>query len=116
MRKVHKETGLDLSQLPIEGKLISNWHTTKNRTTKYLKETDWYLMRYRDEDEDIRSQIEEGIIECRWVHLSDLPQYQTLIRTRINYVIEFWHNNLAYTPDLDLLRYEATMKQPQTLY
>lgn len=98
MREVHEETGLDINKLSIEGKLVSTWHTTRHGTTKYLKKTDWYLMRYDGADEDINPQVEEGIIECRWVPFSDLPKYQKLLRTRINYVIEFWLNNLAYTP------------------
>jgi hypothetical protein len=32
------------------------------------------------------------------VHLSDLPEYRELLRPRINYVIDFWHENLAYVP------------------
>ena len=27
-----------------------------------------------------------------------LPEYRELLRPRINYVIDFWHENLAYVP------------------
>ena len=98
LREVQEETGLDINQLSIQGKLVSTWHTTRHQNIKYLKKTHWYLMQYDGEDDDTVPQVEEGIIECRWVHLSDLPHYRELLRARINYVINFWHLNLAYQP------------------
>ena len=97
-REVHEETGLALEKLEIKGKLVSTWHTTRHGGVKYLKKTHWYLMEYAGADDDTDPQVEEGIIECRWVHLSDIPQYRELLRTRIDYVVDFWHQNLAYVP------------------
>lgn len=98
LREVQEETGLNINKLSIEGKLVSTWHTTSHQKTKYLKRTHWYLMRYDGKDDDTAPQVEEGIIECRWVHLSDLPDYRDSLRARINYVVDFWHENLAYVP------------------
>lgn len=98
LREVHEETGLIEKKLTIEGKLVSTWHTTSHSGVKYLKKTHWFLMRYDGDDDDTMPQVEEGIIECRWVHVSDLPDYRELLRARINYVVEFWHQNLAYVP------------------
>jgi 8-oxo-dGTP pyrophosphatase MutT (NUDIX family) len=98
LREVHEETGLNIKKLSIKGKLVSTWHTTRHNNVRYLKKTHWYLMDYDGEDDDTSPQVEEGIIECRWVHLSDLPEYRELLRPRINYVIDFWHENLAYVP------------------
>ncbi len=98
LREVEEETGLDRSKLAIQGKLPSTWHTTSHQNTKYLKKTHWYLMQYDGDDDDTNPQVEEGIIECRWIHLSDLPQYRELLTPRIEYVIDFWHKNLAYVP------------------
>ena len=98
LREVNEETGLDLNKLTIQGKLVSTWHTTRHNDIKYLKKTHWYLMQYDGDDDDTCPQIEEGIIECRWIHLSDLPQYRELLRPRIDYVVDFWHQNLAYVP------------------
>lgn len=98
LREVNEETGLNISKLTIRGKLVSTWHTTRHGDVKYLKKTHWYLMDYDGDDDDTKPQIEEGIIECRWVHISDLPTYQELLRPRINYVVDFWHRNLAYVP------------------
>lgn len=98
LREVQEETGLSMSRLTIKGKLVSTWHTTRHQNIKYLKKTHWYLMDYDGDDDDTNPQIEEGIIECRWVHLSDLPHYRELLVARINYVVDFWHKNLAYSP------------------
>ncbi len=98
LREGQEETGLDIDKLTIEGQLVSTWHTTRHGNTKYLKKTDWYLMKYDGDDDDTNPQVEEGIIECRWVHLSELPAYRELLRARINYVVDFWHSNLAYVP------------------
>ena len=46
-------------------------------------------MDYDGNDDDTDPQVAEGIIECRWVHLSDLPDYRELLRARINYVVDF---------------------------
>jgi 8-oxo-dGTP pyrophosphatase MutT (NUDIX family) len=98
LREVNEETGLDTEKLTIQGKLVSSWHTTRHQNIKYLKKTHWYLMEYDGDDDDTQPQVEEGIIECRWVHISDLPDYREQLRPRIDYVVDFWHRNLAYVP------------------
>ncbi|GAB5450231.1 MAG: hypothetical protein Hals2KO_05590 [Halioglobus sp.] len=98
LREVQEETGLKIDRLHIKTKLPSTWHTTRHQNIRYLKQTHWYLMEYDGDDDDTAPQVEEGIIECRWVHLSDLPGYRELLRARVNYVIDFWHENLAYVP------------------
>jgi 8-oxo-dGTP pyrophosphatase MutT (NUDIX family) len=98
LREVNEETGLDINKLTITGKLVSTWHTTRHGNVDYLKKTHWYLMQYDGDDDDTRPQVEEGIIECRWVHLSDLPAYRELLNARVEYVVDFWHKNLAYVP------------------
>ena len=96
IREVNEETGLNTSNLSIVGKLVSTWHTTRHENIKYLKKTHWYAMHYDGFDDETIPQIEEGIIECRWVHLSELPKYRALMRSRVEYVVDFWHENLAY--------------------
>lgn len=98
LREVSEETGLDLEKLNIEAKLVSTYHTTRHQNKKYLKKTHWYFMQYNGNDVDTNPQIEEGIIECRWVHLSNLPKYREHLRPRVEYVVDFWLQNLAYTP------------------
>ena len=96
LREVHEETGLDIDRLSIEGKLVSTWHTSVRRKSRFLKKTHWYLMQYDGGDDDTDPEIDEGIISCRWVHISDLPDYRDLFTPRVNYVIDFWQKNLAY--------------------
>ena len=98
LREVQEETGLNLEKLSVQSKLVSTWHTTRHQNVRYLKKTHWYLMQYDGDDDDTKPQVEEGIIECRWVHLSDFPEYRELLRPRIEYVLDFWHENLAYVP------------------
>tara|TARA_B100000886_G_C20318588_1_gene447095 strand:- start:296 stop:763 length:468 start_codon:yes stop_codon:yes gene_type:complete len=98
LREVNEETGLAIDKLTVEGKLVSTWHTTRHQNIKYLKKTHWFLMRYDGDDDQTCPQVEEGIIECRWVHLSDLSAYRQLLPVRIDYVVDFWHQNLAYSP------------------
>ncbi len=96
LREVHEETGLDMDRLSIEGKLVSTWHTTTRQKSRFLKKTHWYLMQYDGGDDDTDPAINEGIVRCRWVHVSDLPDYLELFTARVNYVIDFWQKNLAY--------------------
>lgn len=97
IREVQEEVGLSIDKLSIIGKLVPTWHTTTHNHKEYLKKTTWFLMAYKG-NEKPKPQIEEGIIECRWIHMSELPEYRELIKSRVNYVIHFWHNNLAYAP------------------
>jgi 8-oxo-dGTP pyrophosphatase MutT (NUDIX family) len=85
LREVSEETGLDMSLLSIEGKLVSTWHTTFHGDVKYLKKTHWYYMEYDGDDDGTMPQIAEGIIECRWVHVSNLPAYRELKAYRFNF-------------------------------
>ena len=96
LREVNEETGLDLKKLEITGKLVSTWHTTRHENIKYLKKTHWFMMAYNGVDDNTIPQVSEGIIECRWVHLSDLPDYRQSLRVRVDYIVDFWHQNLAY--------------------
>lgn len=97
LREVEEETGLSASKLKIEGRLPSTWHTTSHGLNYYLKKTQWYIMQYSGSEEDaFCPQVEEGIIECRWVHLSKLKYYEDNIRRRVQYVIDFWLDSLVY--------------------
>ena len=56
------------------------------------------MLHHDGKDDDTQPQVEEGIIECRWIHLSDLPEYRETLRARIEYFLDFWHSNLADVP------------------
>ena len=44
----------------------------------------------------LKPQVDEGIIECKWVHISELDKFRDSMLSRIQYVIDFWLDNLAY--------------------
>lgn len=98
LREISEETGLDKTKLTPEGKLPYTFHTTRHEKIKYLKKTNWYLFRYRGDDTAVAPLLAEGIIECKWVHLSELNAYRSSLLPRIEYIIDFWLQNLAYTP------------------
>ncbi len=98
IREVNEETGLKLDRLSVTGCLPPTWHTTSHGKQNYLKKTHWFMMEYDGSDDDVIPQVEEGIIECRWVHLSKLDKYMKLLRRRVHYVVDFWHKNLVYVP------------------
>ncbi|RLA06405.1 MAG: hypothetical protein DRQ51_09535 [Gammaproteobacteria bacterium] len=96
IRESSEETGLKENKLKIIGKLVSTYHTTSHNKKDFLKKTHWYWLDYKGHSDDVKPQIKEGIVECRWVHLSDLPSYLINMHPRIYYVIQFWQKNLAY--------------------
>lgn len=98
LREVSEETSLDKSKLTVDGKIVSTWHRTRYKKDQVLKKTHWFLMHYSGKDDDVKPEISEGIIECRWVHISDIDSYRMQMLTRIQYVIDFWLDNLAYSP------------------
>ena len=94
-REVAEETGLDFHKLSIQGKLVSTWHTTRHDDIRYLKKTHWYLMRYAGGDDATHPQIEEGILDCRWVNTIELANYLDVTQLRVRYVIDFWQKNFS---------------------
>ena len=94
-REVAEETGLEFCRLSIQGKLVSTWHTTQHDDLRYLKKTHWYLIRYEGGDDATYPQIDEGILECRWVNTTELSNYLGIMRGRVRYVIDFWQKNFS---------------------
>ena len=90
-----EETGLDFYKLSIQGKVVSTWHTTQHDDLRYLKKTHWYLIRYEGGDDATHPQIDEGILECRWVNTTELSNYLDIMRLRVRYVIDFWQKNFS---------------------
>lgn len=64
LREVEEETGL--KGLVLKKKITATYHIYRLRGKKVLKETRWYRMVYKGQEDPI-PQNEEGITQCRWV-------------------------------------------------
>jgi len=97
LREIHEESGLELKKLSVKGKLVPTWHTTAYKKKNYLKKTYWYLVEYDGDDSGkLSPEINEGIIDCRWISIPELNTYRPMMYSSIQYVIDFWLHNLAY--------------------
>jgi hypothetical protein len=56
------------------------------------------MLHHDGKDDDTQPQVEEGIIECRWIHLSYPPKYRETLRARIEYFLDFWYSDFAVVP------------------
>ena len=63
VREVEEECGI--SNLIVQEKLPSTWHTYQIKSKKILKKTHWFLMNYAGE-ENLIPQIEEDITEVKF--------------------------------------------------
>lgn len=72
LREVQEETGLQ--KLKLGKKICITYHTYNEFGRHILKESHWYLMNAFGKEELV-PQIEEDIIEIRWVKEEDLEQY-----------------------------------------
>lgn len=68
VREVEEECGISVE---VEGKITSTWHTYVQDGRKILKKTTWYLM-YCTNDRNMRPQVEENIVELRWMDRQEI--------------------------------------------
>ena len=52
-------------------------------------------MRYAGGDDATHPQIDEGILDCRWVNTIELTNYLDVAQLRVRYVIDFWRKNFS---------------------
>lgn len=64
LREVEEETGVQ--GLTSQGLVVSTWHIYKERGSNLVKYTEWYRMTTND-DRRLKPQVEEDIMEARWV-------------------------------------------------
>jgi 8-oxo-dGTP pyrophosphatase MutT (NUDIX family) len=72
MREVEEETGVKVDL--IREKITKTYHTYNLNHKRMLKETHWYLMEAKS-DQEFKPQAEEGVEEVRWVSKKDLDSY-----------------------------------------
>lgn len=101
-REVEEETGLDDENLEVIDDLIPTYHVTSHDDVKYIKKTHWFFMRYTGRDVGFTPEIAEGIVHCRWVPVWELDEYMNKGRMhkRIEYLMDYWLKNYAYSENL----------------
>ncbi len=72
VREIKEETGL--LEVRLIEPILTTYHTYEESGKHILKETHWYLM-HADGKQSLHPQIEEGIIEAKWVKPSELKSY-----------------------------------------
>lgn len=73
VREVREETGL--IQIEIGNEINTTYHTYIEFGKHILKESHWYMMLSKG-NEPFKPQLEEDIIEIRWVKKEDLKNYK----------------------------------------
>jgi len=68
VREVEEECGI---KAVLGEKLGHTWHTYLNEGAQTLKKTTWYLMHCTD-DSQMKPQVEEGIVDVRWLNRAEL--------------------------------------------
>lgn len=74
LREVEEETGL--KHVQIKKELVITYHTYDEYGKHILKDSHWYLMKVKGE-QNLQPQMEEDINEIRWVKKADLDKYLT---------------------------------------
>nr|WP_319400298.1 NUDIX domain-containing protein [uncultured Carboxylicivirga sp.] len=69
LREVTEECGIE--PLQIESKLCSTFHTYQQNGTNFLKETVWFMMKYKGIDAPV-PQTEENIVSAQWLPVTQL--------------------------------------------
>lgn len=72
LREVGEETGL--KNIKLDAPLAVTYHTYHQGTKFILKESNWYTMTVNKE-QTLVPQVEEDILEIRWVEQADIPGY-----------------------------------------
>lgn len=85
VREVQEETGIQ--KVKLSKPLTITYHTYHERDQLILKESHWYQMR-SSKKVFLAPQHEEGIEQCIWAKLADLPQYMANTHRSIQDVVE----------------------------
>jgi 8-oxo-dGTP pyrophosphatase MutT (NUDIX family) len=71
IREVREETGL--KDVRIKSLLTTTFHTYEQENRWIIKQTDWFIMN-SSSTEKLIPEAEEGILDIKWVHKSDLSK------------------------------------------
>lgn len=87
LREVEEETGLRNAKLGVP--LMVTYHTYHEGSRFILKESHWFNMKCRGE-QDLSPQQAEGITEIRWVKAADIPPYYPNTYPSVVDVLQQW--------------------------
>ena len=87
VREVEEETGLQ--KLKRGSALAITYHTYHEGARYILKESHWYTMKVKGE-QNLVPQIAEGITEIRWVKPGDIPSYYEMSFPSVVDVLRLW--------------------------
>lgn len=85
VREVQEETGL--TNIALEEKIITTYHTYTEFGKHILKESHWYKMK-NNTDEKLVPQTEEDITDIKWIKPSDIKKYTSKTYQTIIEVLE----------------------------
>ncbi len=74
MREVEEETGVKIKS--VEETAIHTYHAYKLKGRNCIKETSWYVMKAKEDQNKLVPQTEEDIEDVRWVKRTDLSKYK----------------------------------------
>jgi len=87
LREVREECGL--VKLDLWKRLCETWHTYERNDRRFLKRTDWYLMRGSGSEEPV-AQTEEDISEARWMTPVEVAAMKATTYPSLRKVITAW--------------------------
>ena len=73
LREVREECGL-IQNVHVKKLFQNSYHSYEHKQRSVLKVTSWFLM-HAEVMEELTPQLEEGITECKWVHIEMLQSY-----------------------------------------
>ena len=73
LREVGEECGL-IQNVHVKKLFQNSYHSYEHKQRSVLKVTSWFLM-HTEVMEELTPQLEEGITECKWVHIEKLQSY-----------------------------------------
>ncbi len=89
VREVEEECGIH--NMTVESSLGETYHTYKLNGIPSIKKTYWFLMRFTG-NEQLVPQLEEDIIEARWVNPSEIHSY---LNNTYNSLVDIFHKGIA---------------------
>ena len=90
LREISEETGLEQTELQIIEQLPTTYYYKKVDGKKRIKKTTWFFVKYTgNSNTNLTPTADEGISECRWIPVSEIPEALQNTHARITYLMDF---------------------------